>query len=58
MTNRKINKKLELLNLEMNIIKYSFLGRMGGEDVKEYKKKVHQLEFAKRFRNHKIKFNL
>ena len=57
MANRKINKKLELLNLEMNIIKYSFLGRMG-KNVKEYKKKVHQLEFAKRFRNHKINFNL
>ena len=53
MTRKKFNRELELLALEAAILRYSFLS-VYSSDNRVYRKKLHQLEFIKRFKKHKL----
>ena len=53
----KIDRRINLVKLEAEIVKYAFLSTYD-RDVKLYNKRLRQLEFIKKFKNHKIKINL
>ena len=51
----KFNKTLNRVLLQSNILKYAFV--YGTTRCGEYKKKMRQYEFVKKFKNHKITLN-
>lgn len=57
MTIRKLNRNLEMAELHLQILKYSFLSTYD-KNVKLYKKRLRQLEYAKQFKNHKLYIKL
>lgn len=56
MTHKKYNHRCKMLELQMKIIRYTFLGRFNESSL--YEKRLRQLNFIKQFKHHKIIWKL
>ena len=56
MTHKKYNHHCKMLELQMKIIRYTFLGEFNESSL--YEKRLRQLNFIKQFKHHKIIWKL